>query len=95
MEQSQNYNPKAPPPNYLAFAIITTILCCLPAGIVSIVYASEVNRKWMSQDYEGAYRASQNAKTWAIVSAVSFAGIFILIFIFYIFVGLTAFSFQH
>ncbi|MFN2261585.1 MAG: CD225/dispanin family protein [Psychroflexus sp.] len=95
MEQNQNQVTKTPPPNYLAFAIITTILCCLPAGIVSIVYASEVNRKWMSQDYEGAYRASQNAKTWAIVSAVSFAAISILVIIFYIFVGVTALSFHH
>ncbi|TDD64697.1 CD225/dispanin family protein, partial [Actinomadura darangshiensis] len=60
----------APPPNHLAWAIATTILCCLPAGIVSIVYAAQVNSKWMSGDHAGAHRASNNAKTWAIVSAV-------------------------
>lgn len=32
--------PQFPPNNHLALAIITTILCCLPAGIVSIVYAT-------------------------------------------------------
>jgi uncharacterized membrane protein YvbJ len=27
-------------PNYLVFAILVTILCCLPAGIPAIVYAA-------------------------------------------------------
>jgi hypothetical protein len=61
-------SPKAPPPNYLAWSIVTTILCCLPFGIVSIVYAAQVNSKWQTGDYEGAMLASKNAKTWAWVS---------------------------
>jgi Interferon-induced transmembrane protein len=61
-----------PPPNYLVWAILTTILCCLPAGIVSIVYAAQVNSKWAQGDVAGAQRASQNARTWAIVSVVAF-----------------------
>lgn len=32
-------------PTYLAPAILTTIFCCLPFGIVSIVYAAQVNGK--------------------------------------------------
>lgn len=58
------------PNNHLALAIITTILCCLPAGIVSIVYATQVNSKYNAGDYEGAIKASKNAKTWWIVAAV-------------------------
>ena len=58
------------PPNYLAVAIITTIICCLPAGVVSIIYATKVNSAYDSGDYNGAERASKSAKTWAIVSAV-------------------------
>jgi hypothetical protein len=57
-----------PPPNYLAWSIVTTILCCLPFGIVSIVYAAQVNSKWQSGDVEGARLASKNAKTWAWVA---------------------------
>ena len=57
------------PDSYLAFAIISTILCCLPAGIVSIVYSTKVNGLYDDGDYAGAERASKNAKTWAIVSA--------------------------
>ena len=68
------------PPNYLAVAIITTILCCLPAGIVSIVYSTKVNSAYDSGDYAGAERASKNAKTWAIVSAVAAVVVFIIYF---------------
>jgi hypothetical protein len=60
-----------PPPSYLPWAIVTTILCCLPAGVVSIVYAAQVNGKWMAGDAEGAWRSSKNAKTWAIVSGIA------------------------
>jgi hypothetical protein len=59
---------QSPPPNYLAWSIVTTIFCCLPFGIVSIVYAAQVNSKWQTGDYEGARLASKNAKTWAWVA---------------------------
>lgn len=59
-----------PPPNYLAIAILSTIFCCLPTGIISIIYAAQVNSKWASDDFTGAQMASNNAKTWAIVSIV-------------------------
>ncbi len=56
------------PNNYLAIAIISTILCCLPAGIVSIVYSTKVNSEYDSGNFDAAERASKNAKTWAFVS---------------------------
>lgn len=62
----ENRPPK--PPSYLALAIVSTVLCCLPAGIVSIVYATKVNDAYMNEDYQGAMNASKNAKTWGIVS---------------------------
>ena len=55
-------------PNYLAQAILVTIFCCLPFGIVSIVYATKVNEKVAAGDFAGARQASANAKTWAWVS---------------------------
>ncbi len=58
------------PPNYLVWAILTTIFCCLPAGIVSIVYAAQVSGKYHSGDVAGAVASSENAKKWAIISAV-------------------------
>src|SRR5215210_495775 len=55
-------------PNYLAPAILTTLFCCLPFGIVSIVYAAQVNGKLAAGDRAGALQSSQNAKTWAWLS---------------------------
>jgi hypothetical protein len=55
-------------PNYLAFAILSTILCCIPAGIPAIVYSSQVNSKLMSGDLAGAQAASSNAKLWCWIS---------------------------
>lgn len=59
-----------PPQNYLVFAILTTLFCCLPAGVVSIVKAASVNGKWNSGDYAGAQEASRQARSWAIISLV-------------------------
>lgn len=62
-----------PPPgttveNYLVFAILATVLCCLPAGIPAIVYAAQVNSKLAAGDYAGAQLASKNAKMWCWIS---------------------------
>lgn len=61
-------NKPKPPPNYLALAIISTLFCCQIFGIISIIYAAQVNTKYISGDYDGAEIASKNAKTWGIVS---------------------------
>ena len=55
-------------PNYLVQGILCTLFCCLPAGIVSIVYAAQVNSKLADGDRMGAIQSSENAKKWAWVS---------------------------
>lgn len=62
--------------NYMTMAILTTIFCCLPFGIVSIVNAAQVNKKLAMGDYNGALSSSKSAKTWAIVSLI--AGIVVI-----------------
>ena len=54
--------------NYLVFAILATVLCCLPAGIPAIVYAAQVNGKLQAGDVAGAKMASDNAKMWCWIS---------------------------
>ena len=73
----------APPNNNLVWAILTTVLCCLPFGIVSIVKAAEVNGKWLQGDFAGAQASADAAKKWAIVSAAVGAGGVILYFLFF------------
>ena len=55
-------------PNYLVFAILSTVLCCLPTGIAAIIYASQVNTKLQLGDVAGAQAASNNAKMWCWIS---------------------------
>ena len=65
-----------PPPNHLVWAIVTTVLCCLPLGIASIVFSTQVNSKWAQGDVAGAQASSAKAKKFAIASAiVGFIGI--------------------
>ena len=71
------------PDSYLALAIISTIICCLPLGIVSIIYATKVNSLYADGNYDEAIRASKNAKTWGLVSVgVAVVGLLIYILIF-------------
>ena len=67
-EVIQGTGPSMAPPgqkvsSHLAPAIIVTLLCCLPFGIVAIVYAAQVNGKLNAGDYTGALNASHKAKT--------------------------------
>ena len=59
------------PDNYLVWAILSTLLCCVPLGIVAIVFAAQVDSKYAAGDYAGAQVASGRAKLWSILSAGS------------------------
>ncbi len=75
------YGPGAPgpkPDNNLVWAILSTVLCCLPIGIASIVFASQVDSKWSAGDYAGAREASEKAKKFAIISAGVVVGLMVL-----------------
>ena len=61
----------APPPNYLVWAILSTVLCCLPLGIASIVFSTQVNSKWAMGDVAGAQIASEKAKKFAMWAAIA------------------------
>lgn len=57
-------------PNNLVWAILSTLMCCLPLGIVSIVYAAKVDGLAASGNADAARDAANNAKNWAIAAAV-------------------------
>lgn len=63
----------APPPaenipNYLVQSILVTLCCCLPLGIVAIVFAAQVNSKLQQGDIIGAREASQKAKMFCLIA---------------------------
>lgn len=65
---------------YLIFAIISTLLCCLPLGIVAIVCACKINSLQRSGDYAGAQNAAKKAKMFTIIGTV----VALVVSIFYI-----------
>lgn len=69
-------------PNYLAWSIVTTLLCCLPLGIPAIVYSSQVDSKLRNGDYEGAVNSSKKAKMWCWIAFGVGLAVGILYFIF-------------
>lgn len=56
--------------NYLPWAIAATILCCLPAGVASIIYSVKAGSAQQNGDMLVAQEAAGKAKTWLIVSVV-------------------------
>ncbi|MBB5878279.1 MULTISPECIES: CD225/dispanin family protein [Xanthomonas] len=68
--------------NNLVWAILTTLFCCLPLGIVSIVYAAQVNTKLAAGDVTGARDSADKAKKWAIYSAITAVVLMVLYMIF-------------
>ena len=63
------------PNNNLTLAIIATVVsvvfCCgLPHGLISLVFATQVNKKVAMNDMVGAVNSARQAKMWALVSIV-------------------------
>lgn len=91
------------PNNYLAIAIISTVLnlfaCCsyyigflgLIVGIIAIVFSSQVDSRYRAGDYIGAQSSSKTAKILSYVSlAIALSGIILLIILLFT-VGTVAF----
>lgn len=70
--EQQNQKPARPDTN-LVWAILTTIFCCLPFGIVALIYAAGVDTAYASGNYEEALYKSKQAAKWSIWSAVAAA----------------------
>ena len=68
--QEPGIQPPKPDSN-LVWAILSTVFCCLPLGIVAIIKASKVDSLYFNGDYNGAKEAAEDAKKWSIWSAVA------------------------
>lgn len=66
---SQPAMPK--PGSNMVLAVLTTVCCCLPLGIVGIVYASKVDGLYFAGDYAGALSAAKSARTWSVIGIVA------------------------
>lgn len=92
--QQATYERPAPPPmpdNHLVWAILSTIFCCLPFGVVSIVYAAQVESLYLQGRYEEAVDKSNKARKWAIASAATVAAIVMLYFLIFLIIMILSF----
>lgn len=69
------------PDNNMLWAILCTLFCCLPLGIVSIINAAKVDSLYRAGDYDGAQEAADNAKKYAQYSAACGLVVFIIYFL--------------
>ena len=56
---------------YLVLSIISTLCCCIPFGIVAIVFSAKINSAVTSGNMEEANKAAKTAKIWIIVAVVA------------------------
>lgn len=69
---NRNDNDRPPMPDtYLVWAILATICCCIPTGIVAIIYAAKVSPAYYRGDYMASVDASSKAQLWVIISFVA------------------------
>lgn len=88
--------PYTPPPsstpatvsNNLVLAIVATVLslvCCLPHGLVSLIFALQVNKKVAAGDIDGATNSARQAKLFAWISIIVAAVYFVISMVFGLF----------
>ncbi len=58
------------PASYLAWNIIMTLCCCMPVGVIGIIFSARVAQKWQRGDLEGARKSSERAAWCLILSFV-------------------------
>lgn len=78
-------NPAANVDTWLWQSIVATVLCCLPAGVVAIVFAAQANQAKNTGDVGTAQAKARLARIWTLVSigvgVVVIVGFFALIVI--------------
>ena len=79
-DDAEDINIRTEVPNYLTQAILVTLCCCWPLGIVAIINAAKVNGLLASGDYQGAVEASEAAQKWCWISFILGAIINVIVF---------------
>ena len=77
--------------NNLVWAILATLFCCLPFGIVAIVYAAQVDAKVSAGDIAGAQLSARHAGMWSWISF----GVFMAVIVVYFAIVIAAAQFAH
>jgi hypothetical protein len=92
--QSGGFGQGAPPDNNLVWAILSTVLCCLPLGVVAIVKSTQVSGLWAQGKFDDAQRAADDAKKfamWGAIAGVVVAVIWVIIAVSGAFAGMSGY----
>jgi hypothetical protein len=81
--ETQNNPAGSPPDNNLVWAILCTVLCCLPLGIVAIIKSTKVKELWLQGDHAGAQKAADDAKKYSMWGA-GIGLIFVVLYIIFV-----------
>ncbi|HET9746301.1 MAG TPA: CD225/dispanin family protein [Chitinophagaceae bacterium] len=82
--------PKGPfSENWLVEAILVTLLCCLPFGVVGIIFAAQVNTKQQAGDMEGAEKSRREAAKWTKIGFFVGIGVIVLYILFWLVLGVS------
>ncbi|MBR2420682.1 MAG: CD225/dispanin family protein [Rikenellaceae bacterium] len=76
-----------PPKNHLVEAILVTIFCCLPFGIVGIINAARVENAFYSGDEMEAERLSREALKWVKIAFFTGIAAVVIYLIFVVFIA--------
>lgn len=68
------------PATHLVLSILVTCFCCLPLGVVGIVYAAQVESRYNARDFSGAANASQKAKNFSLAGLAA-GGIIVVVYV--------------
>lgn len=82
-QPGMSYGGPAPgpePPSLTGWAIAVMLLCCLPGGIVGLVYGNKAKTEWAKGNFAAAQSAFNTGKMWLMISA----GLGVVITIFYV-----------
>lgn len=85
-QQPNNQQMPPQPDNYLVWAILVTVLCCLPLGVASIIYSTKVSSLYAQGDYNGAVDASQKAKKFAMIGGIG-GLVFIIVYVIFMIIA--------
>lgn len=71
------------PNNNMVLAILTTICCCLPLGIVAIIKANSVNTLYAAKQYDAAIQAANDAKKWSLIGIIIGVVVYVVYLLFF------------
>ncbi len=91
--ETSNTPAGSPPDNNLVWAIICTVLCCLPLGIVAIIKSTKVKELWLQGDHAGAEKAAADAKKYSIWGMAAAGIIWVLYILFFVVIGVAGSGF--